>query len=394
MASILKPLDLIAEADLRDLVENKVREVKTIEYKQQLPGNSDGDKREFLYDVSSFANASGGDIIYGMREAGGVAAEVIGLQIEDVDKEVLRLEGMIRTSIEERIPGLAIRTVPLITDGVAVIIRIPRSFALPHMVKFGGLQRFYSRNSAGKYPLDIRELRTLFDLSATTAERIRKFRAERLATIIANEGPVLMDSNSKIVLHVVPLGAFDPAARLDLSRSVIDQANLCPMRTAGSWNSSRHNFDGLFTTASDNNISYSYVQIFSSGSIEAVNTSLLHSPWQKDPPMIPSLAYEEELIDALSRFLAIQKQLGIELPVFVMLSVLGVKGFRMGYDKQRFFDEGRTIDRDALIVPEVLLESYDAKPVDVLRPLFDAVWNAAGWSRSMNYDDKGNWVGR
>jgi hypothetical protein len=30
-------------------------------------------------------------------------------------------------------------------------------------------------------------------------------------------------------------------------------------------------------------------------------------------------------------------------------------------------------------------------PGEVMRPVFYSVWNAAGWPRSMNYDDAGNW---
>jgi len=30
----------------------------------------------------------------------------------------------------------------------------------------------------------------------------------------------------------------------------------------------------------------------------------------------------------------------------------------------------------------------------LLKPLFDAVWNAAGWPGSQNYDQNGQWVGR
>lgn len=145
-----KQLDSITEADLQELVSNKVREVKTVEYKQALPGNSDGERREFLYDVSSFANASGGDLIYGMKEDDGVASEVSGLQVGNVDNEILRLESIIRTGIEPRIPGLSVHPVPLQSAGVAIVIRVPRSFALPHVVKYGGSFKFYSRNSAGK----------------------------------------------------------------------------------------------------------------------------------------------------------------------------------------------------------------------------------------------------
>lgn len=80
-----KLLDSIQEADLQELVDYQVREAKTVEYKQTLPGNSKGDRREFLYDVSSFANASGGDLIYGMKEIDGVASDVCGVQVSNVD---------------------------------------------------------------------------------------------------------------------------------------------------------------------------------------------------------------------------------------------------------------------------------------------------------------------
>jgi predicted HTH transcriptional regulator len=70
------PLESIKESDLQALVDNQVSERKTIEYKEALSGNADGDKKEFLADVSSFANASGGDLIYGIKEQSGVPIEL------------------------------------------------------------------------------------------------------------------------------------------------------------------------------------------------------------------------------------------------------------------------------------------------------------------------------
>ena len=173
-----KPLESIEKSGLQSLVENQVPEGKTIEYKQALPGNSDSDKREFLADVSSFANAAGGDLIYGVKEKSGIPVKVSGLQSIDSDAEILRLQNMIRDGIEPRIPGVSIRSVPLEKSGSAIVIRVPRSWASPHMVTFKGLSRFYSRTSAGKYPLDVHELRAAFALSETTAERIRNFLIE------------------------------------------------------------------------------------------------------------------------------------------------------------------------------------------------------------------------
>jgi predicted HTH transcriptional regulator len=110
-----KVLDLITESDLQSLVENKVREAKVLDYKRALPGKSDREKREFLYDVSSFANASGGDLIFGVTERDGVASEISGLESGNVDEDILRLESIIRDGIDPRIPGLSIRAVNMQT---------------------------------------------------------------------------------------------------------------------------------------------------------------------------------------------------------------------------------------------------------------------------------------
>ena len=51
------------------------------------------------------------------------------------------------------------------------------------MIVFKQNSRFYSRNSAGKYALDVAELRGAFALSASVGERIREFRDFRLGKL-------------------------------------------------------------------------------------------------------------------------------------------------------------------------------------------------------------------
>ena len=52
-------------AYINGLVDGKVPESKTLEYKAELPIFNDSGKKEFLAGVSSFANTSGGYILYG-----------------------------------------------------------------------------------------------------------------------------------------------------------------------------------------------------------------------------------------------------------------------------------------------------------------------------------------
>ena len=60
-----KSISEINEADIQLLIGNEVQESKNLDYKEKLPENSDKAKKEFLADVSSFANSNGGYLIFG-----------------------------------------------------------------------------------------------------------------------------------------------------------------------------------------------------------------------------------------------------------------------------------------------------------------------------------------
>lgn len=177
---IQMPLEQIRKEDIESLVTAKVSERRTLEYKQQLRGGSSKDKREFLYDVSSLANAQGGDLVYGIEDerdatgkATGLPATANGVALTNASTEIARLENLIRDGIDPRIQGIRWQTVEGFPAGPVIVIRVPKSLVAPHMVIFGGMARFYSRNSTGKYPMDVREIRSAFVESTTIGERVR-----------------------------------------------------------------------------------------------------------------------------------------------------------------------------------------------------------------------------
>ena len=115
----------------------------------------------------------------------------------------------------------------------------------------------------------------------------------------------------------------------------------------------------------------------------------------KEKKVIPSLAYELKLLESLAEYLKLVKELGVNMPIVIFLTLIGVKDWEMGVDPS-LFDEYRSykIDRDILQLPETIIESYDIEPKDILRPMFDLVWNACGFPRSFNFDEAGNWVAK
>ncbi len=391
---IQKPFDKIEKADIDALVENSVAEGRTLDFKKLLPGKGDSDKKEFLADVSSFANASGGDLIFGMTEKDGAAADALGLAGINNDDENLRLDSSIRNGIEPRIPGLRIRVIEGFPKGPILLIRIPRSWASPHMVTFKGTSRFFTRNNAGKHQMDVGEIRASFTASAALPDRIRQFRDERLGRIVADETPLPLMQGAKIVMHVLPVESFTQPPSLDM-RSLSNEFIKLPPLYSSEWDK-RLNLDGLLTfDLSPDRTCLGYAQLFRTGAIETVDCVLLH-PQKNGSRMIPTIAYELELLRCLPRLLAFQKELGLLPPIFVLVSMIGVQNYAMTvqHNPLRSSRDWNRIDRDTLLLPDVVVEDFNEKAEVILRPVFDAVWQSAGFPGSPNFDDDGNWIGR
>ena len=81
-----KPLNEVDLNDLQLLVSNKVQEGTQLDYKLTEPEKNDDGKKEFLKDVSAFANTNGGYLIYGVEEQEinkkktGFAERVVGIE--------------------------------------------------------------------------------------------------------------------------------------------------------------------------------------------------------------------------------------------------------------------------------------------------------------------------
>jgi predicted HTH transcriptional regulator len=115
-------------ADVYRLVENRVTESLTIDFKEMLKVDRDKEKTSFLADVSAFANAGGGDLVFGVKEDQGAAYEVAGIEVTNLDKEILRLNDLMRDSIDPPLTNADHKWIEIEGGKWVLIIRIPRSF--------------------------------------------------------------------------------------------------------------------------------------------------------------------------------------------------------------------------------------------------------------------------
>lgn len=387
---IPKSTEEIQIDDIQALKDSERSEDRTIEYKTILPTNAESQKIPFLLKpVCSFANTDGGDLVFGIKEKKGIPKDICGVNVDDQDAEKLRLENLIQNGIEPQIRGVKIRIVKTLSDKNILIVRIPKSWTAPHRVKSNS--KFYSRNSSGAYELDVPQIRQSFILTENLAQQIRNFRTERIASIIGDNTPISLCRGAKVSLHIVPLVSFSKNMSFNINEIESLYTKLKPNGFGAIQN--RLNFDGIVIYGGISGQGCrAYTQFFRSGIIEFVWVYEVHNEHR----YLLSYDYEHKAIQNCISGMNVLREFGILPPIFIFLTISGLSGYSLHLNEDlrwKFdLDEDYRFDRDVLAVQEVEVDSFDRHPNEILRPLFDIVWNAAGLRTSLNFDEKNEFI--
>jgi hypothetical protein len=319
-------------------------------------------KKKFLAGVASFANASGGDLIYGIKANDGRPLSVQPLDGFNPDQTLLTLRDLLLAHIDPKIYGVGFQPVGLAAGGYALVIRVPKTWSGAHMLTYNKDNRFYTRDMNGRRLMDVPEIRSSFSLAEATIERIRRFRLERIGDIVADETPVVLSGPSRVVVHLLPLVSFEPGHRCNLQAVRGNQQLPFKPMAASGWTPAV-DFDGDYVHRGSRASAPSegYSKLFRNGCIETVDTEIL-APWEQTGKVIksfPAGIFEKYIFESVHNSLAVLREAGIESPLFVMLSFLGVRGYSMAVDHRWGNYSARAIGRDNLIVPELLVESLD-----------------------------------
>jgi predicted HTH transcriptional regulator len=392
---IQKNFDTIQIEDFEELINNQIAEGKSLEYKAILKLEKDSDKKEFLYDITSFANAIGGDIIFGVPEGDekGLPVSIEGIE-GNVDELCRKIESLLRDCVSPRILNILMKSIPLNSGKNVLLIRIPKSFNAPHQVTFQGVDKFYSRSNNGKYVLDVFELRNVFLQSSQIIDRIRNFIKTRLASIVANDTPVPLESNPKIVLHIVPIQSIENRNNIITNQDL--KSNMLFPLGAGGYNY-RFNLEGVlnFCSSPGQTKNQAFVQLYRNGIIETVNADLLREYDTKRLIYVDkNFSIEEKIITFLDNALKLLQKVGVQTPIYLFLHLVNVKGYGLGSTRLRqpFYGE-RGIDRDLLQLPEIVLQNYPINVASILKDWFEPIWNACGFEKCLSYDENGNFTG-
>lgn len=383
-----KNFDDMDGGTIQPLIESGAVESVHLEFKRETYGHADRDKKEFLKDISSFANSLGGHLVIGVEEKGGAARALHPLTGLDVDGELQWLETVARTGIEPPIVGLRMKRIP-VSGGDVIVVHVPRSHNPPHRVIAGNTNRYYSRSSANVYELPLEELRRLFGERRSIEEQARTFIEERFLRIQAGDAPMPIPvKNGVTVLHLVPLPDLGARRRLDIATLRAQSSNFRPMER---WQSAsnRINLDGLVTFDTSSSGCRTYTQIFRDGSLEAVSTSLMVE-WN-GKRLILSGAFTKALIKSATNYINGLRSLGASPPILMRMSFSGMRGVELDVDRSRFWQPS-PYEREVLHLPHTIFTEYpsDGNYHPFIAEQMDFLWNAYGFERCLLFEENGN----
>jgi len=156
------------EDDIQRLIDNQIQESTNLEYKrcdaliEREKHSKEKIINELSKDVSSFANAEGGTIIYGVIEEGSLPKEIDeGFDPTKIKREWL--ENIIDANIKPKIDGLKIRQIELKNknpEKVIYVVYIPQSLQ-------GAIQakdcRYYQRRNFKAEPMEDYQVRDVMN---------------------------------------------------------------------------------------------------------------------------------------------------------------------------------------------------------------------------------------
>ena len=309
-----------------------------------------------------------------------------------------RIEDFIRQSIKPIILNIEYKVIEVEKGTCILIIRIPQSLISPHRVEFKGNNKFFTRNNKGKYQMDVSELRIAFNSGLDLEKRIEEYKQERYYEILSNKYKNLIDDLPIFVVHYIPISAFNGSNLNLLSQTKIkEEMNNCSSKALGR---------GYDKTISIDSVSIKYnlagvsaiANYKTNGIIEKASTEFFFKQYKYtniSPNKVVDRISGQRIIETfIEDFYEVKKyyeKVEIDTPILVCCSILNSANYTIPTDM--FYDVLNKIDRDMLYINNLYVENLDKPIEEILKPIFDSIWNACGYEKCPAYDENEKYVG-
>ncbi len=387
-----KVLSDLQERDIKRLVDDQVQERDTVEYKRDMYGNSDDDKRELLRDITAMANNRGGYIFIGIDEDDeGNPIDIIGVE---QNNNIERIQSCCLDNIDKRVIGLEIIGIPLSNGKIVVVISIPNSFNAPHMVAYKGLNQFWKRHGKQKDRMTIDEIGEAFDKKLSNINSQEKFLFTRKMQILEKIG-----DQTEMVMSFIPAFLHNEYL-LDIKDSKLRELISNPPQLGISW------YSGIFCGSpyptikglrADNSIPYynepsyaQYIEVFSSGYIEFGKQIKKYD----EEKSLPSLQVVPMIVDFLKLVQNIYEQYLPFVPGVVSISILNARGLWLAARSSDIYYEDSAVKwtEKHLDLGPYNVANFAEERKMLTKKICDNLWQAFNREKCNLFDDAGTFI--
>lgn len=370
------------------VVNARATEGQSLEFKSELPASNDRGKAEFLKDVSSFANSTGGAILFGISEEAGAAESLSGLTFADPDAEVRRLSQVLESGLEPRVAGIQFNALTL-GESTVFVVDVPQSFDAPHRYLFNGHSKFVQRVGSHVSELTYEQLRSAFGRTSGRIEKLRRQWTDQLT--FQNLWRPMIDG-PVCVVRLASVMAADEVQIIDPKEAYNHWSDLIFPDWGGG--SPSFNYEGLVASQSrDNGQHGAMVQVHRHGMISAYRTARTLS---SDEPLIPSTAVGDFISQASKKLIDFALSVGLRGSAVLNVGLVRLSGYSFATRDHHGIDAQVIAGVEEIQMPEFWLDDLqNPGSIDqILRPGFDVLWQAFGWPECPHFNADGNWAPR
>ncbi len=225
--------------------------------------------------------------------------------------------------------------------------------------------------------------------SERVLHRMKSIHNERVEAIQKDQSPMRLSDTTRLIFHLIPEEALKAPKSISASELKRAAQSIRPLTEGdGGYYDGRFNADG-FLLYSGREAARCYSQLFRTGIYEGVMSEVLYQD-QNQSRILGANWCEEALLRGLSGYLPFSETLGLVPPFWMFAVIAGCDGARILVNRAFQRLSAYAIDRNIVCLPETKIDTSDTNLAKQLRPMFDVLWNAAGFERSLNYDESGN----
>lgn len=289
--------------------------------------------------------------------------------------------------------GVLHRVIPRDDGRFYYVVRVPPSPLAPHMVTSGRHKyRFLRTGNVTDDSLNTRQIKenalrteTAFDRAMSRIQERSRRLLEYASKRHDFSTPTAALPKDQAALHVLPLFSAPQPWDFTDQGLVRRLGNVKALGASTTYDEARYTDEGTYFRMEG----MRHVPFLRSGGLEFQTFDVVRTRSNDGQDILRAWEFEQDVVEALESAVSLTEDGLIPLPRLLRLALFEIAGSRLAVGP-RGRDLSRPYEEDSLQLEPVLVSGGGGEASRKIRQMFNELWQAWGYPRSLNYDNAGS----